>query len=471
MTILNHLYPAPLGGATALSLMLCACDLGGGLNQNENNAGNQDDGVEVGQGSIAIAPQGGYFLSTNRDALVFGNIETGAVRELSALSDPGRLGFAHGSETIFLTLGGIYAPEEDALSAEGELVAFGLRQDEVLWQRPVQTEREFVASRAMPLTDFPLLSIAKNDSVMVVAEPHRAILIDPQSGQTLRSEDFGAREVVDVDITPGEDAVLVTLSHAWLEGGTPETHIVSIPLQAPEQASETIKVPNCSSELIIDPSGARAFLAPTTCEQDPISIIDLAAKQFVKNLPGFGPVSIAPKGELVVGFLDLDNIDESLFDDPEDIPEGAQYHLMFIDPSDMSYDFLEVGDELPRYAPTPDGRALLVDPAGWFDDGRVRILDIDNRTLSPTAGPGVSLDEFVLFGDSSRAFLLDDGLYDLKIPEKTIDTVPITFTPSALNLTPDDANLLLRENDQEKGLESVHVFDTATGSILRTLKL
>ena len=94
---------------------------------------------------------------------------------------------------------------------------------------------------------------------------------------------------------------------------------------------------------------------PTSCQKDPVSVIDLDSGAS-SALPGFGPVALAPDGSLAVAFIDASNIDESLFDDHNQIPsDDVQYHLMLIDTETLRFDVIATGDALPRYAITADG--------------------------------------------------------------------------------------------------------------------
>jgi hypothetical protein len=163
---------------------------------------------------------------------------------------------------------------------------------------------------------------------------------------------------------------------------------------------------------------------------------------------------------VLTAFIDLENVDESLFDSPDDIPDEAdgRYHLMFIDSRDLGFDTLPVGDSLPRYALTPNGKMLLVDSASWFDDGKLRVLDIASREIRSISGPDVRLDDYVITTDSTRVFLLDRGLFDLSIPERLVSSVGLDFVPSNLNITPDDKHLLLRESGR-----SIWVYDIESG--------
>lgn len=439
-----------------LTLSLVACDFGG-LNQNQQEAGNQDDGVNLGFGDIAIDPTGTYFLSRNDGKLVHGNILTGGAKVLPGVDKPVRLAFDEKSEIVYVTTEG---------SGGDELIAYDVRNRKQLWGIAVDIEDKTTNTNGV--VTYPLLTVSEDNQHLLLSHRQELELIDLTNGKTVRSEIFGA-DVVDVDLTPDGSRVLVTTEHDWKSKDgedVPETKIVSVPREPEGTGSrEEIEVPNCADELVVAPDGGHAFLAPTTCNKDPISVIDLHDNSFVRNLPGFGPVAQSPSGDEIVGFLDLDEVDASLFDDPADVPSGEQFHMMFIDTATLTYDFMQLGDTMPRYAMTPDGKVLLVDSTGWFEDERLRVLDIPSRTIESASGPVVQLDDFVITSDSKHVYLLDGGLFDLDIPARDVDAVSVGFDPENINITPTDTFLLLRENSTR-----IQIFDIAKGEIARAVE-
>lgn len=131
-------------------------------------------------------------------------------------------------------------------------------------------------------------------------------------------------------------------------------------------------------------------------------------------------------------------IDDSLFDDRSQIPKkgGARYRLMLIDTETLKFETVELGDEVPRYAVSPNGQLLLVDAPYLWRDGRIRILDTNSRELKPLSGPGLDLDNYVVTRDSSEVFLLSRGLFRISLEELRVVAEPITFTPTHINITP-----------------------------------
>ena len=113
-----------------------------------------------------------------------------------------------------------------------------------------------------------------------------------------------------------------------------------------------------------------------------------------------------------------------------------------------------MGDSLPCYAPTPDGKLLLIDADAWFDDERVRIFDLQTGDLHSVLGSDIRLDHFVMTGDSEFAYLIDDGAYELSISDRVVSSMPLAIIPTSINITRDDRWLLMQDD-----LGPVHVFD------------
>ena len=156
-----------------------------------------------------------------------------------------------------------------------------------------------------------------------------------------------------------------------------------------------------------------------------------------------------------MAFMDLDNLDESLFLPGDPMPEGdRRYHLMLIDTKTLEFESVELGDSLPRYAPTPDGKLLLIDANAWYDDERVRVFDLASGEIQSVLGPDIRLENFVMTQDSRYAYLVDDGAYELSIGERILSSLPLSIIPTNLNLTSDDRWLLLQDD-----LGPVHIYD------------
>jgi hypothetical protein len=425
----------------------------GGLNLNEQMPGDGDMGVAVGFGEIAIDPTGTYLLSRTEDALVYGDLKTAEVRTLPAMGMVERVAFAHTRRELFAT--------RNESEYDGRLFRYDLATDQEVWSRRIDVELSWDTSG---FGTRPWLDVLDDDSKLVLTFERHVEIVDATTGAELfRSK--GGEDIIDVDLTPDQKRLVVTRDHVWSEAGVLTTLEV---YDLGSYAKTTIEVPNCADELVVAPDGGHAFLAPTRCDQDPISVIDLAAARFDRNLPGFGPVALAPNGALAVGFLDRDNVDEALFVDKTQIPAPAseQYHLMLIDTQTLRFEVIALGDTLPRYAMSPDGKVLLVDADSLWDDGRVRVLDTHTKTLATVKGADVRLENYVMTRDSRRVFLLYQGLFQIDLEKRSAQAERIDFTPDNLNITPDDRTLVLRQDSN-----TLWLYDVEAGALLRPLEL
>jgi DNA-binding beta-propeller fold protein YncE len=436
-------------------LALLACG-DGGANAGQRAPGDQPCGVTLGLGDIAVAPTDAFVLFERDDKLAVGWTDSGAVNTLP-VAQASRLAFSTQRNVVYV---GSTSPSRRVLAVDVDTRA-------VLWEVP------FDAARTETLR---LLS-SRDDRFVLLANADTGVVkvVNAGTGRVERSFSSG-RRIVDIQILPDDARALVVLDDTW-SGDRVSTRVQVVSL-ADGSLSE-VTVPNCSDRVAVSADGKRAFLAPTTCIEpfssqlkDPISVIDLTpgGERFVRNLPGFGPVAIAPSGTLAVGFLDRQALDASLFDDPSQIPDARtdRYHLMLLDTQTLSYDFVEVGEKLPRFAVTPDGNVLLVD-SSWMADVPARLFDVGSRGWRYIAGAPLLLDNFVVTSDSSHAYVIEtrfyEGLYDLDTAEGQSLEEPLDFSPRNINLSPSDSTLYLRKSDA-----AVCVFSVAEKRCVTTLE-
>ncbi len=443
-------------------LFIAGCGIDGGLNQNQHTPGNEEDGTSLSIGDIAIDPSGQYFISNNADQIIHGDIATGSVTVLPGVEKAHRLAFGR-PDKIFITSSG----------ESGKLISYDVAKKTVDWEMRIFLFDLIIGDWQR---SYPLIQVTDDHQQLVLVDSQRLRVLSTATGKPLHDLSFD-ENIIDVDLHPDGERIIVTLDNTWRDG-IPNTEVVVYSIK--QRSRTIINVPNCSDELELAAGGATGLLAPTRCAQpdsggggdddeyDPVSVIDFSTHTFVRNLPGFGPTAVTPDGLTAVAFMDLDNLDESLFDNPEDIPtdSDSRYQLMFIDVRTLQFDSMEIGDNLPRYAMTPSEQILLVDADTWFNDARIRLLDIPTRQLHMVAGPDVRLNNYVITSDSSRALLLDDGLYDLSVLERVVSSVPLLFTPKNLNITPDDSKLLLRE---DKNL--LWVYDIAAQDVVLPISI
>ena len=490
----------------------CNGEIGGGagLNQNQQSSGNQEGGIDLSWDQIAIDPTGTYLISNRYDQVIYGEIKTGESRVLQGISSVSRLAF--GRDQI-MYCNAFY-------KGQRSLVAYDVRADQVLWFVPGftysmidishdQTRLITIDHRRLRVLDVQdgkilfdtsfdhnvedldlhptedrILVTLNHEWVGDVPETHIISISWEELAAPARSEEIEVAEAVDTSDTASDAVSDVEVKaqqraaqRSLLVDETsvdrlqwphlPE-HVRRLEMLARPEI-KIIKIPNCSSELTLTPDGKRAFLAPTSCAKDPVSVIDLVADQFVRNLPGFGPVAMSPSGDTAIAFINMNNVEEHLFDDPAQLPSRDQgvYHLMLINVSDLSFKTMPLGDTLPRYALTPDGQMLLIDDAYVSRDvATIRILDVDTLTLNEVEGPSVRLLHFVLTSDSERALLIDEHLYELSIEERRVDKLDLHIVPTRLNLTPDDRRLIIRSDEGE-----LWIFDLVSRHMERRLNL
>ncbi|NOU26527.1 MAG: hypothetical protein HOO96_01370 [Polyangiaceae bacterium] len=403
----------------------------GGANANDRTQ--VVDGEDLQTGAMTVAPSGKYAVLQRNDVTVVLDIATKKYSELP--KQLRRVAFARTSDTAF------------AVRADGVLVGLDLATRKELWQQQLVD------------TAISLLRVTETDSSLVVGDSHRALIVSPKTGDVRGVADLGAQPVSLAFLKTRSEAIVVGHT-TWRGDPTIKPHTPVSLVNLDTAAVTSLDIPNCEAPVVVTPDERRAFVSPTFCDPDrapnpgetwsnpdPVSVIDLAAgsASFVKNLPGFGPASMSPDGKRLVAYVDVKRIDAGMFDDKSQIPSGEpQYHIMVIDPATLSFSLHGIGNALPRFAMTRDGRGLLVDasikvktrarasaygtatlsangfsgevgataevfqeksPFGYFD--------LETKAFVPFAGPQAGLDRFVQLKDGKHVLTLEkrkDGL-------------------------------------------------------------
>lgn len=399
-----------------------------GANMNEHDTGNEPGGISLDLGEVAVAPSGAFVIFKSQSDLLVGWPGDGSVDQLGVRA-PTKLAFSGKSTLVYV-----------GSSADNRLHAVDVALDDELWSAPIP---------ASLLGDLRL-SIAGDDSRIIVSAGSRLDVLDALTGASIASLTFD-RDIVDARILPGDTHALVVTRETWAADGITPSSALSL-ISLTDGTTTDFEVPNCASALAITPDGRRAFLSPSFCNKDPISVIDLTPGQegWMRNLPGFGPLALGPRGATAVAFLDAQNIDTTLFDDPSQIPPhgptDTRYHIMTLDTKTLTYTFTPWGDIIPRYQLTPDGKSLLVD-APISGDSALRVFDTKDHLFRSVTGAPVSLDNFVLTDDSAHVYALTSGLVDVDIASGTASSLDTAgTTPLNINTSPDGQKLYLRES-------------------------
>ncbi|MFO0755804.1 MAG: hypothetical protein U0359_04905 [Byssovorax sp.] len=461
--MIRSLRHSPLLGLLTMTAACTGVSLGtgstssgcgpGGANTNQHVVGDQPGGVQIHAGEIAVAPSGDYVIFQGQDKLAVGFPDSGKVEELP-LAQPTTLAFSKKRDVVYV-----------ASSSDGKIHAIDVMARKELW-----------ASKAAEAeTSYVHLASSNDDGRVLVSGLGNVTLLDAHTGAELTSK-VTDHFIVDAQILPGSDRALIVEAHAWSTDSTPAPTTTVDVLALADGKQHSFTVPNCASTLAITPDGSRAFLSPTSCNKDPISLLDLAAdkESWTRNLPGFGPLVIGPDGATAVAFLDTQNLDETLFDDPAQIPPHGmmdpRYYIMTLDTASLKFALTVVGDALPRYALTPDGEVLLVDSTSDVN-ATLRLFDTKAHTFRDVKGPGVKLDNFVISSDAKHVFALAPELVDIDIPASQATPIVLPFVATNINIAPDDQTLFLRRSPTEIcifSLEKKACRGTFEGSLLGT---
>lgn len=436
-------------GAAAL-LLLAACDgVSIGTSDDDANGANSDDvvdetaiaganandrsigkdGEELLTGAMVPSPSGRYIVMQRNTVTLIYDVRAAAYHEFA--TPLLRVAFAKNSETLF-AYGG------------GDLMAIDLATREVLW-------------KTTPANGCSLLRVSPDDTSLLVGSAVGVNVVEPATGE-LRTSTSAVAGIAYAAFVPGQARALLVGHTVWRDGG-PHTPVVDFDLSGASEA-KTADVLNCEAPIVVVPNGARAFLSPTYCSPgkqavpgqvwtnpDPVSVIELnGGATFVKNLPGFGPVAMSSDGSRIVAYLDVKRMDAAMFEDKSQVPweNGQRYHLMTIDPATLKFQLAPIGNAIPRFAMTADGRGLLVDASAKVEsrtklaaratatigaDGVTAdvetnldvfgskaafgFFDLGSQSFSAFSGPVAPLDRFVQFASGRYVLTLatrDDGL-------------------------------------------------------------
>lgn len=444
-----------LAVAASIPLMLGSGN-SGGANEGGHAPGSGDDGINVGLGHIAVDPSGGYFLSRQDNDLAIGDLDSKEVQVLRTLPTPTKVAFwARNRGRGFFVLG-----LEDGYS---RLASYDFDQEREVWSVSVPSS-------------WGGLKVSEKDGAIVVWSEDWLKVLSHDSGAEVGA--FSPTEAIrDVDLRHDTGQLIVTTDTVWTNVQGESMPLTKVLVRDASDAAPICKmeVPNCADELVLTPDGGRAFLAPTFCAHDPVSVLNLTSCTVEKNLPGFGPVALSQNAQTAVAFIDAANEDPFAPPIPEEVKQSdSRFHLMFIDVDTLEYGTLEVGEELPRYAVTPDGR-LLVDAQASANN--VRILDIEARDLRTVEGAYVLLSDYVLLPNSQFVYGLHGDLlsasssenavktlFEIDIPAARSRTLGLSFSPVSINMVPNGELLLLKDRDSR-----VHLYDVEDKEVTATI--
>ena len=212
------------------------------------------------------------------------------------------------------------------------------------------------------------------------------------------------------------DGTVLLAAGWWQSTGLPETRVYWM---NPESGvvEDEVAFPNCPAALQVQPQGTLLLMSPNVCflhpvtlapppvqdepsdewedewedwedeedmdewENDPTSIIDLATREYVGKLPGFGPLALSPDGSAAVAFSRQQAMMKQW-----NMFQQTAHGLLFIRLDDLYWKVLEHGNEEPDFRFAPDSQDLLIhDRDGGTD--RLLKMTVDAETAEELQGP------------------------------------------------------------------------------------
>lgn len=230
----------------------------------------------------------------------------------------------------------------------------------------------------------------------------------------------------DIDFSPFRNELIIT-SSTHLEDGAPEAYLDFVALET-AAIIDTVSFPNCADELVLQPGGHLGLMAPVSCQHggptlnlgrrgketgvaecsmgsgafDPISVLDLDERQFITNLPGYGPVDISPDGKTAIGFTRKHDM-EIFWDFIQEEPVG----LITVDLTTLDWNVIEYGNREPAYWIAPDAVSVYTYEDGLVCDDN----DDDPCTLGDNCEPIPSHAAHISLLTGVKTPLSDDSIH------------------------------------------------------------
>ena len=412
----------------------------GGANRGLKVAGNVPGGIRLAAGDVAVAGLGNMFAMRQDRGVVTGNTGEAKAQELSAMPDAELLVFFTNGEGAFLG-----KRDGDAVVVK----AWRKSDNATLWETRVNARAQ--NSRQL------WMDLAKGGNSLVVTGQD-VVVVNTVDG-AIQASYRPQQEIHDVDITKDGNSIILTEGTAGVASVTVERRSVDNPGSDVGACQATSA--NCPGETELARDDSVAFMAPTLCQQDPVSVFALGADTCEEKalMPGFGPVAMSPDGNTAAAFIDKNQLGFGM-EVPSSVTDSKdRYHLMFINVDTLGYTTVPAGDTMPRYAYTPDGSALLVDtPMDPFSTARV--LDLAHNTFRNFKGAPVKLHNFAFSLDGKKLFVRDDLLVEVDMTSLWTALSRVDLVPDGLNVTSDGKTVVLGNLPQDR----VHFVDAQEGT-------
>ncbi len=261
----------------------------------------------------------------------------------------------------------------------------------------------------------------------------------------------------DIDTDPVSGELLIAYSKKLNDPAVPVNSFLAFYSPVTKSFTAKLQFQNCADEVVVNESTKQALQSPTVCAfvqdgqavsplnlqdnawggqsppHDPISVIDLEARKFVENLPGFGPVAVTQDGTLAAGFTLKDIMKQQWGYADQVNPVG----IILVDLPEGTWDVIEYGSAIPAYTFSPDGKALYLYSDNPESAGELARIDVATRELYWLDGPSIDLDAFVWSPDGDELFTVSDlALYHVSNGSDEILEVEIPVEASLINIRP-----------------------------------
>jgi DNA-binding beta-propeller fold protein YncE len=402
-------------GAFTVALILGCGGVGGKKAVNDADG----RGTSLTNAEVAVSDDGATLMRDDDGGLTITD-DDGGVFEIGPIGDPYQVAFDDVGSTAFVLT---------HLYGATRIVALDLDDGAVRWD----VRLDFVPRGLSPAGDH--VAVWGDEFVVL----HRS------NGYRTAGHAM-ARPLFDV-VAHDDDSWLFVHNEDWATGA-PEAVFGRLDVDGTVQ---TATLPNCAARIQQTPDRSRAFVAPPFCALDPISVVDLGGSvDFVRNLPGFGPVSVSADGTGLVGFYRRDNADAALFEGTGvDMPgaDTPNVHLLLARTDTLDFELVPWGEQLPLYTVVNDPpRVLAQDHLG----GPLQVFDVTARTISEVEGPAFFMDLFAVAPNANKVLVLDRfsavGLYLIDLRTNRARSLDVGFVPVAINLSPDGQTAYLRHD-------------------------
>lgn len=270
-----------------------------------------------------------------------------------------------------------------------------------------------------------------------------------------------------VEFSPVDRSVLAVMSW-WKADGLPEAQVH---FMNPESGvvEDFLAFPNCADDLAIQPGGEKAILSPQQCfvhpisltpddpepdewtdpeedwemwdewdEADPASFIDLKNREFIGNLPGFGPVQFSPEGDVAVAFSRQETLMKQW-----NIFQQELVGLILIRVSDLYWEVVEYGADEPDFFFPGQSMDLFLHDRQDGQDRLVR-MDLESHEFTVLDGPPADFQQTALTSNSDVLYLVFEGqLHRHILSTNTLEPLAIPFQALQAFTRPDNDALIV----------------------------